>query len=150
MYLKWSLMLCQPLITSMFDASGSYSVQVIAAQEVEKRKVRQQRVQSSKSEFESLRSQFSKEQSYAVQLACEKGASSWLCALPLQEHGFALHKSAFRDALDLRYGWFPIDLPTSCSCGKGLSVEHALSCSRGGFLTLRHNEIRDLTAVLLT
>ena len=97
----------------MFDASGSYFVQVIAAQEVEKRKVRQQRVQSSKSEFESLRSQFSKEQSYAVQLACEKGASSWLCALPLQEHGFALHKSAFRDALDFRYGWSPIDLPTS-------------------------------------
>ena len=77
-------------------------------------------------------------------------ASCWLCALPLHKHGFALHKSAFRDALALQYGWSPIDLPTSCSCGKGLSVEHALSCSRESFPTLRHNEIRDLTAVLLT
>ena len=76
--------------------------------------------------------------------------SSWLCALPIQEHGFALHKSAFKDALALWYGSSPIDLPTSCSCGKGLSVEHALSCLRGVVPTLRHNEIIDLTAVLLT
>jgi len=28
-------------------------------------------------------------------LAQEKGASSWLIALPVQEHGFSLHKTAF-------------------------------------------------------
>ena len=80
-------------------------------------------MQSSNSEFESLRSQFSEEQCYARQLAREKGASSWLCTLTLQEHGFALHKSAFSDALALQYGWSHTDLPTSCSCGKGLSVD---------------------------
>ncbi|KAL5470938.1 hypothetical protein EMCRGX_G028997 [Ephydatia muelleri] len=31
------------------------------------------------------------------------GASTWLSMLPIQEHGFALHKGAFRDALCLRY-----------------------------------------------
>ena len=30
------------------------------------------------------------------------------------------------------------------------AVEHLLSCPRGGFPSLHHNEIRDLTAVLLT
>ena len=30
------------------------------------------------------------------------------------------------------------------------SVEHAFSCSHGGFPSLRHNEIRDITAGLLT
>ena len=30
------------------------------------------------------------------------------------------------------------------------SVEHALSCAKGGFPTIRHNEIRNLTATLLT
>ena len=30
-----------------------------------------------------------------VSLSSEKGALSWLCALPVQEHGFALHKGAF-------------------------------------------------------
>ena len=43
----------------------------------------------------------------AVEVASEKGASSWLSALPVAEHGFTLHKGAFRDALCLRYGWRP-------------------------------------------
>ena len=41
-----------------------------------------------------------------VSLSSEKGVSSWLSVLPIEEHGFALHKGAFRDALCLRYGWF--------------------------------------------
>ena len=41
-------------------------------------------------------------------------------------------------------------MPPTCVCGKGFSVEHALSCSRGGFSSVRHNEIRDITATLLT
>ncbi len=35
-------------------------------------------------------------------------------------------------------------------CSKAFSTEHALSCAKGGFPTIRHNEIRDLTADLLT
>ena len=38
-----------------------------------------------------------------VELSQEKGASIWLTALPIENHGFTLHKSAFRDALCLRY-----------------------------------------------
>ena len=85
----------------------------------------------------------------AVSLAQEKGASSWLSARPVEEHGFALHKSAFRDALSLRYGWRPAKLPSSCVCNAPFDVEHALSCKRGGFVLVRHNELRDLTADLL-
>ena len=50
----------------------------------------------------------------AVQLACEKGSSSWLNALSLVEHGFDLSKSAFRDAVSLRYGWEIKNLPSTC------------------------------------
>ena len=39
----------------------------------------------------------------AMDLAQEKGASS----LPLEEFCFILHKSAFRDAIALLYGWQP-------------------------------------------
>ncbi len=85
-----------------------------------------------------------------VELAQEKGASTWLTALPLMEHGFSLHKRAFQDALSLRYGWTPKDSPSRCFCGTKFSVEHALSCPKGGFPTIRHNEIRDLTASLLS
>ena len=34
-------------------------------------------------------------------------------------------------------------MPTSCACGAAFSVEHALSCPKGGFPSIRHNEIRD-------
>ena len=34
-----------------------------------------------------------------LSLASEKGTSPWLSALPVEEHGFALHKATFRDDL---------------------------------------------------
>ena len=37
-----------------------------------------------------------------------------------------------------------------CVCDKTFSVEHALSCARGGFPTIRHNEIRNITAHLMS
>ena len=60
----------------------------------------------------------------AVQLACEKGSSSWLNALPLVEHGFDLSKSAFRDAVALRYGWEIKNLPSTCACGAHFNPAH--------------------------
>ena len=87
---------------------------------------------------------------YAVELASEKGASTWLTARPLAEHGFAISKLSFRDGLCLRYGW-PIDhLPSHCVCGREFSPEHALSCPTGGLPTVRHNELRDLLGSLLS
>ena len=86
----------------------------------------------------------------AVGLAQEKGASSWLTALPVQEQGFSLHKTAFRDTLALWYGWLPTRTPSHCTCGCTFSVDHALSYPKGGFPSIRHNEVRDLTAELLT
>ena len=86
----------------------------------------------------------------AMSLSTEKGSSNWLSTLSIAEHGFALHKSAFRDTYCLRYGWHPPNLPLQCTCGKQFSVEHALSCTHGGFPSIRHNELRDITAELMT
>ena len=85
-----------------------------------------------------------------VELASEKGASCWLTVLPIDSSGFALHKSGFRDALCLRYGWPCKDLPSQCKCGNQPSVDHLLSCPMGGYPSLRHNEIRDITASFLS
>ena len=82
-------------------------------------------------------------------LSEEKGASTWWTTLPIDEHGFALHKAAFRDALALRYGWRPKGMPVTCACGKSNTVDHALSCPKGVLVITRHNEVRDLTASLL-
>ena len=70
--------------------------------------------------------------------------------MPLEEHEFYLHKGAFWDAIALRYNWPLSRLPTSCACGASLSVEYTLSCPKGGFPSIRHNEIRNFTATLLT
>ena len=83
-------------------------------------------------------------------LSSEKGSFSWLTILPLSDQGYALHKGAFRDALCLRYGWQPSSLPSSCVCGKPMIVEHAFSCPFGGFPSIRHNELQDITATLLS
>ena len=63
--------------------------------------------------------------------------ATWLSMLPIQEHGFALHKGAFTDAFCLRYGWQPNLLPSTCVRGKTFSVEHALNCPCGGYPSIR-------------
>jgi len=78
------------------------------------------------------------------------GASTWITVLPIQDHGCTLYKSAYRDAVYLRYGWEPKDLASHCICGKPFGVEHALSYPTGGFPIIRHNELRDITASLMT
>ena len=84
-----------------------------------------------------------------MDLASVPGSSSWLMALPVEEHGFCLHKGAFVDYLPLRYGWTLLRIPTKCVWGSSFKVDHLLSCPHGGFLSLCHNEIRELTANLL-
>lgn len=37
--------------------------------------------------------------------------------LPIDKHGFTLHKTAFRDSLSLRYGWPLQNSPSHWSCG---------------------------------
>ena len=83
-------------------------------------------------------------------MAKVKGASTGVTVLPLTEHGFTLCKSAFHDALALWYGWTPSCLPSKCEYGNTFNVQHALSSAKGGFPSLRHNEIQDITASQLT
>ena len=86
------------------------------------------------------------EMKYTIQLASEKGASSWLNALPLSKHGFDLTKTEFRDGIALRYTWEAKNTPAICPFGKEFSLTHALPCAKGGYTHLRHNESRDVFA----
>ena len=73
-----------------------------------------------------------------------------------QEHlrgsvfGFALNKGEFRDTLSLRYGRPLKGLPAMCSCGQKYNVTHALNCKKRGFLAMRHNNLRDFEADMLS
>ena len=85
----------------------------------------------------------------ALKQAQEKGASSWLNALPLKELGFDLNKSEFRDAIAIRYNSPLQSLPSKCPCGQRFDLDHALNCKRGGFVIMRHNNVRDFETNLL-
>ena len=77
----------------------------------------------------------------ALKCCKEKGASSWLSAIPIEQHGFALYKTDFTDALYLCYGWYPSHLPSHCVCSKAFSVSHAFSCLHSAFPILHHNDV---------
>ena len=82
-------------------------------------------------------------------MCLEKGASNWLSAFPLKEAGFSLNKLEFRDAIALRYDLPVPRLPDICACGNEFTRNHAMICKAGGFISLRHNELCDLTGNVL-
>ena len=75
----------------------------------------------------------------ALDLAAEKGASTWLTVIPPKEMGFNLNKREFKDALRLRYNWPFSDIPSKCVCGEGYSVEHAMICNSWRLIIQRHD-----------
>ena len=77
-----------------------------------------------------------------MDLATQKGASSWLTVLPIRDTDFDLNKSEFRDAVKLRCDWEVPDMPCVGVCGDIFSVDHAIICKRGGFVIQRHNKLR--------
>ena len=89
-----------------------------------------------KEKLEQLKTSLPRRTLRAVDLAYEKGASSWLTAIPLKDMSLDLSKREFRDALRLRYDRAIPDSPSVCLCGCDLNFQ-------------RHNEIRDLEAELL-
>ena len=85
-----------------------------------------------------------------VKQARDKGASSWLNALPIEEMAFTLNKEQFRDALRLRYNLSLDNLPSTCPCGQRFDVRHALTCKKGGFIHERHDNIKNTLTVLMS
>ena len=79
----------------------------------------------------------------------EPVASSWIGALPLSQYGFNLNRGEFQDALAMRYNKPLKNIPANCPCGKKFSTTHALSCTNGGFIHARHDNVRDFEAQLL-
>ena len=139
-----------PLISLILQQSTSYPAYCKELQRKAKSDAYQAKRQHETTCANDLFNKIPHNQQRALEASKEKGASSWLSSLPIAEHGFVLHKGAFRDALCLRYGWRPPHLPSNCVCGKQYTIEHALSCACGGLPSIRHNELRDITAQLLT
>ena len=51
--------------------------------------------------------------------------------------------------MKIRYRWPLSRLPNMCNCGAKYYLQHSLSCKKGGFITLRHNHLHNITANLI-
>ena len=91
----------------------------------------------------------STKQARHIALASEKGASTWLSALPIEQYGFVLNKQEFHDSIALRYNFHIPNRSNTCICGAQNTEDHSSICKRGGFVLMCHNTIRDTTASLL-
>ena len=114
-----------------------------------KRKIYQLKEERLKEEHEKISDLLEEKKKKLFHAAREKGASSWLSALPIQRLGYTINKQEFRDAVCLRYGWRIQDMPKFCACGQANSLDHALICKKGGYVSMRHNILRDTEAKLL-
>ena len=94
-----------PLVHLILDQSEEYAPEVKEAQTRMRHNARKFHRQCEARAANHLEKSIPTKLQKALTICSEKGASSWLSALPISEHGFALHKGAFRDALCLRYGW---------------------------------------------
>jgi hypothetical protein len=100
-------------------------------------------------EFENIKAMVDGNMKRNLDLAREKGAGSWLTSLPLLTYDYVLNKQFFRDAICVRYGWPVPNTPQYCACGDKFDINHALTCTKGGYIIMRHNRIRDLEASIL-
>ena len=103
-----------------------------------------------KKTHEEIRETLNDEQKRLNDLNLKTSTSAWLTTLPIKDEGYVLNKQCFWDLICLRYGWRLKHIPETCPCGKAFNFQHAFQCAKGGFISLRHNRIRNITANLLT
>ena len=100
-----------------------------------------------KTKIEELKKELNPNQLHLMKLTQQQTASSGLTFLPFKG-GYIVNKEYFY-LIRIRYGWQLVRLPSKCECGSTFSNDHALSCKKGGLVSLRHNQVRNLTASLL-
>ena len=128
----------QNLSEALDDASSDL---IILEHDRMKKKIRKERLKTTTQKQNQTIGATNPDLSHDLKFARENGAS-WLNALPIEKHGLWLTKSEFRDALRIRYGWDFKNIPSTCACGSSIVLSHALHCPKGGYLSIRHSEIR--------
>jgi len=144
-----SLTVTAPMVDLILEQADNIPYDLYVHQSDAKNSIRNTNLTSLNDKAKMIYSTLTPSSQRLVDMAMEKGSSAWLTVIPIRDHGYNLHKSAFKDSLCLRYGWSPTSLPNSCVCGSSFTINHALNCPCGGLPSLRHNELRDLTAGLL-
>jgi hypothetical protein len=140
-----SCVISRELSNLIIDQGQVYNPQAIKASKI-KQELRTQRDSACREKASKINELLPQDGQRALQSAQEKGASFLVSALPLKRYGFSLSKSEFRDQILMRYRWPIPDLPVTCACGKAFNLDHSQICHLGGFINMRHDEVRNLLA----
>ena len=139
-----------PLVDCIIHQKSTFNAEITACQRQAETTIVAIKWELQSTKASELKSILPADLQQILSYATEPGASSWLTTFPVHEHGFALYKGAFRDAICLWYGWHPFGLPSTCAYSKNFTVEYAMNCPTGGFPTMWHNELHDFIASLLS
>jgi len=108
---------------------------------------RKERIEEEQAFVEELKGRGSRKDKRRLGRTGETGA--WLSVMPSRRYNTLLSQEEFQDNVRLRFGLRPLDLCDRCDgCGAAFSVEHALSCKKGGLVCTRHNDVRDEAAAI--
>ena len=81
--------------------------------------------------------QHNKERLKLIDANAEHTAYNQLTTMPLEKNGFHFEESTFLNSLHVQYN-IPLKHPPSkCICAAVFDIERALSCKKGGLITLR-------------
>ena len=101
-----------------------------------KKKIKNRRRQFAEDAAKQLKEEGSPTLQHAMDMANEKGVSSWLTVLSPKEHApFYPTQASFRDALSLGYGRLPSMVSMRCSCGHSF-LHPTLAVVPKGWLSL--------------
>ena len=129
------------LTTSLLERSELNTSDYINEATTLRQDLRKQRIEADAIDLETIiRETTSKVGKLRLKRATKTGA--WLTAMPDRLNGTELAADEFRDSLRIRFGLLPLSLPKQCDgCHEKFSVEHAMSCKKGGLILLRHNDL---------
>ena len=99
---------------------------------------------SAKEKMDSIDSSLSPDLLRLVNQSRDKGASSWLNAMPLEDQGLTLNKQEFRDSLRLRYDLSLAICQFIACVGINSSLVTPSLVKRRGVVAQRHDGVRNL------
>ena len=136
-----SKVITSSLVQSLIEGKNLNAIAYKDEASAKRRSCRNERIQSDQTQFDGM---FIAESSKAKQECLNRARKSgaWLTLTPDRINGTELSEEEFRDSLRIRFGLQPKHLPNRCEgCHQRFSVEHAMSCKRGGLILLRHNDV---------
>ena len=94
-----SMKVTQPLVDHIIKQDEKYGYEILQDQLSAKAEVHKSKQAQHSNAASTLKDFYSPFLAHAMDLSQEKGSSTSLSVLPLEEYGFALYKGAFHDAL---------------------------------------------------